>query len=154
MVWDNTAFGLAAAPGANNAWKEFKDFIGDASAGLGGTIYKDCSDGYFKHYTAAFTAADADGDGFLRWDLTADPAQADCDDQKHQDREVFPQHLFHEWLLSERADSRAPSIGVLTCACVYSPPPLSSTKPMVKKVAFCTSRDPAASLSAIWASRS
>ncbi|MHC4246326.1 MAG: hypothetical protein ACYSUU_05950 [Planctomycetota bacterium] len=57
VVWDNTAFGLAAAPRANNAWKEFKDFIGDASAGLGGTIYKDCSDGYFKHYTAAFTAA-------------------------------------------------------------------------------------------------
>jgi len=57
IVWDNTAFGLAAAPPANNAWKEFKDFIGDASAGLGGTIYKDCSDGYFQHYAAAFTEA-------------------------------------------------------------------------------------------------
>lgn len=57
VVWDNTAFGLAASPSANNAWKEFKDFIGDSSAGLGGTIYKDCSDGYFKHYAGAFTAA-------------------------------------------------------------------------------------------------
>ena len=27
IVWDNTAFGLAAAPRADNAWKEFKDFI-------------------------------------------------------------------------------------------------------------------------------
>ena len=57
VLWSNTAFGLAAEPAANNAWKEFKDFVSDARAGLGGTIYKDCSDGYFKHYAAAFTAA-------------------------------------------------------------------------------------------------
>ncbi|MFT5584337.1 MAG: sulfatase modifying factor 1 [Cognaticolwellia sp.] len=32
--------------------------------------------------------ADADGDGFVRWDLAEDPAQADCDDQ---DPTVTPQ---------------------------------------------------------------
>lgn len=57
VVWNNTAFGQAAEPTSNNAWKEFKDFIADPAAGLGGTIYKDCSDGYFIHYTDGFTAA-------------------------------------------------------------------------------------------------
>ena len=57
VVWNHTAFGEAADPSADNAWREFKDFIADPATGLGGTIYKDCSDGYFKHYAAAFTAA-------------------------------------------------------------------------------------------------
>ncbi len=57
VVWNNAAFGQAAEPSSNNAWKEFKDFIADPAAGLGGTIYKDCSDGYFIHYTDGFTAA-------------------------------------------------------------------------------------------------
>lgn len=58
IVWGNDAFNQAANPPAtNNWWKEFKDFILDSEAGLGGTIYKDCTGWDLSTNGAAFSAA-------------------------------------------------------------------------------------------------
>ena len=59
VLWDHTAFGQANQS-PSPAWDEFKTFIQSTDTGLGGTIYKDCSDGYFVHYTPSTATAMVD----------------------------------------------------------------------------------------------